>query len=167
MNIFETNFNYESRVERLRKEMDKHDLDCMLVHLWTNQYYVSGFYHHLPWYPLSLDSSTESPLVIFRDPAEPPIFLCGFFVYNAIREGTWLDDVRAFDVESKLGAMEYLAQVLAEKKKWRTEISGSRTRSARSAPLQNSRKLFPRRDFTMRRMYSTLRGPLKSPRSSS
>ncbi|MBT5369490.1 MAG: hypothetical protein HOL05_15770, partial [Nitrospinaceae bacterium] len=116
MNIFGTKFDYESRVERLRKEMDKRDLDCMLVHLWPNQYYVSGFYHHLPWYPLSLDSSTESPLIIFRDPAEPPIFLCGFLVYNAILEGSWLEDVRAFDKESNLGAMEYLAEVLAEKK---------------------------------------------------
>lgn len=115
-NIFDTNFNFDTRLDRLRTEMGKRNLDCMLVHLWPNQYYVTGFYHHLPWYPLSLDSSTESPLIIFRDPNEPPIFLCGFLVYNAIKEGSWLDDVRAFDKESNLGAMEYLAEVLKEKK---------------------------------------------------
>ncbi len=114
-NIFDTRFDFAGRLEKVRHHMDERGLDAMLVHLWVNQYYISGFYHHLPWYPLCLDTSTESPLIIFRDRNEPPIFLCGYLIYNSVREGTWIEDVRAFDRESKLGHMEYLAEVLKEK----------------------------------------------------
>lgn len=114
-NIFGTSFDFDGRLARVRRLMDERGLDCMLVHLWPNQYYISGFYHHLPWYPLCIDNTTELPLIIFRDADKPPIFVTGFLVYNAVREGTWLEDVRAFDLESKLGPFEYLAQVLAER----------------------------------------------------
>lgn len=116
MNIFGTSFDYEERIETLRKLMDERGLDCVLVHLWPNQYYISGFYQHLPWYPLCIDTSTESPLILFRDRKEAPVFLCGYLVYNSVREGTWIEDVRAFDRESNLGPLEYLAEVLKEKK---------------------------------------------------
>ncbi|MFC1491566.1 M24 family metallopeptidase [Nitrospinota bacterium] len=114
MNIFGTNFDYEARLEKVRKLMDERDVDCVLVHLWPNQYYISGLYQHLPWYPLCQDDTTESPLIVFRDREKPPIFLCSYFTLNATREATWIEDVRAYDNESNLGPIEYVAKVLKE-----------------------------------------------------
>ena len=146
MNIFETSFDYPGRLEKLRTLMEEWGLDCMLVHLWPNQYYVSGFYHHLPWYPLSLDSSTECPLVLFRDRGQPPVFLCGWLVYNAVREGTWIEDVRAFDRESKLGPLEYLAKVLTEREVAAGRI-GVEDECVTLHTFQKLRKALPKAEF--------------------
>ena len=66
VNIFETNFDYESRLEKIRKLMEEREIDCLLSHKWPNQYYVSGFYQHLPWYPLTTHPG-EAPLILFRE----------------------------------------------------------------------------------------------------
>ena len=113
MNIFGTSFNYEERLRKVRKLMGQLDLDCILVHKWTNQYYMSGVYQHLPWYPDCHSFPTEAPLILFKE--APPVFLCAYLTFNAVKEGEWVKDVRAFDRGSKLSVYEYIAQVLKEK----------------------------------------------------
>jgi hypothetical protein len=54
MNIFNTSFNDESRLDKVRELMDERGIDTILVHLWPNQYYLSGMYQHLPWYPVEV-----------------------------------------------------------------------------------------------------------------
>jgi len=44
MNIFGTRFDYKARLSKVRKLMAERDLDAVLVHLWPNQYYISGMY---------------------------------------------------------------------------------------------------------------------------
>lgn len=113
MNIFGTTFDYEARIAKVRKEMAKQGLDCILVHNWTNQYYLGGMYQHMPWYPVSHTHITESPLMIFAK--SEPVFLCAFITLGAIKEGTWVKDVRAIDQGLAPTAYEAVAKVLAEK----------------------------------------------------
>ncbi len=115
MNIFGTTFDYQSRLDKVRRLMNERDIDCVLVHQWVNQYYLSGLYQHLPWYPVCHSFATEPPLIIFREAHEEPIFLCCYGTFNGVKEGTWIRDVRAFDRESTLGALEYTGEVLKEK----------------------------------------------------
>lgn len=75
--------------------MENQSLDCIVIHNWTNQYYYSGHYQHLPWYPVSHTHITESPLVLFRE--HDPVFIAAFITMKAIREGTWISDVRVID----------------------------------------------------------------------
>lgn len=113
MNIFATNFDYEGRVNKLRKEMAAHGLDCILIHNWTNQYYLGGMYQHMPWYPVSHTHITESPLMIFKD--SDPVFVAAFLTMNAIREGTWVKDVRVLEQGLAPTAYEAIAKILKEK----------------------------------------------------
>ena len=113
MNIFGTKFDYQARQAKVRKEMAKQDLDCIIVHNWTNQYYLGGHYQHMPWYPVSHTHITEAPLIIFRE--SDPVFLCAFITLGAVREGTWVKDVRAIDQGLAPTAYEAIAKVLAEK----------------------------------------------------
>jgi Xaa-Pro aminopeptidase len=115
MNIFETNFNFKKRLSKVRKLMDERNIDVFLSLQWPNQYYLSGFYQHLPWYPLCHAPHTEAPLMIFREKSEDPIFLCQFLTYNAVKEGTWIKDVRAFNRKSTKSVHEYTAQILKDK----------------------------------------------------
>jgi Xaa-Pro dipeptidase len=115
MNVFGTSFNYSVRLNKIRKLMSEQDIDCLLVHKWPNQYYLSGFYQHLPWYPDCHAPSTEAPLVIFRETDRDPVFLCAYLTFNAVKEGTWIKDVRAYDRESSAGVHDYVAKVLKEK----------------------------------------------------
>ncbi len=39
MNIFSTSFDYQGRLNKVRKLMAESDMDALLVHLWVNQYY--------------------------------------------------------------------------------------------------------------------------------
>jgi Xaa-Pro aminopeptidase len=61
MNIFGTEFDYQGRLNKLRKVMKENELDAFIVHNWTNQYYYGGHYQHMPWYPLSHTHITEAP----------------------------------------------------------------------------------------------------------
>ncbi len=114
MNIFGTSFDYRARLAKVRKLMEERGIDCLLVLQWPNQYYLSGFYQHLPWYPDCHSFATEAPLIIFREPEKPPVFLCAVLTYNAVREGTWIEDVRAYDRASKQNVQEAIAAVLKE-----------------------------------------------------
>ena len=113
MNIFGTTFDFEGRLAKIKKVMAENDLDCLIVHNWTNQYYLSGHYQHLPWYPVSHTHITESPLMIFKD--HDPVFLCAFITLNAVKEGTWIKDVRAVDQGFAPSAYEGVAKVLKER----------------------------------------------------
>jgi Xaa-Pro dipeptidase len=113
-NIFDTNFNYKIRLAKVRKLMSKSDIDCMLLHKWPNQYYISGFYQHLPWYPDCHAPSTEAPLIIFREADIAPVFLCAYLTFNAVKEGSWIGDIRAYDRETHSGVHAYVAEVLKE-----------------------------------------------------
>jgi Xaa-Pro aminopeptidase len=117
MNIFSTRFDYESRLDKVRKLMDERGIDAILVHLWPNQYYLSGMYQHLPWYPVEVCEHTETPLIVFRDPDKEPVFLITWLTGNSLKEGTWIRDVRIVDKEplGKLAWSEYTAEVLKEK----------------------------------------------------
>jgi Xaa-Pro aminopeptidase len=117
MNIFGTSFNYQSRLAKIRKLMEEHHLDAILVHLWPNQYYLSGMYQHLPWYPVEPVPPTEAPLIIFREKEKDPVFLCLWLTSNGLKEGTWIKDVRVLDKEpfGRKSWYEYLAEVLKEK----------------------------------------------------
>ena len=115
MNIFGTSFNYRKRLGKIRRLMDERDIDCVLVHLWPNQYYISGMYQHMPWYPVEVADSTEAPLIVFRERGEEPVFLAANIVINAVEEGTWIKDVRAYQHESTLSSIEYTAKILSEK----------------------------------------------------
>jgi Xaa-Pro aminopeptidase len=116
MNIFGTTFDYQGRLAKIRKEMKQCDMDALLVHLWPNQYYISGMYQHLPWYPVETGHATEPPLIVFRDETKAPIFLCAWLTSNGLKEGTWIQDVRVLDKEpyGKLGWWDYTAQILKE-----------------------------------------------------
>ncbi|MFC1491684.1 M24 family metallopeptidase, partial [Nitrospinota bacterium] len=114
MNIFGTSFDYEGRLRKVRRMMDERDIDCLIVHKWPNQYYISGHFQHLPWYPHTSHLG-EAPLIVFRDSGEDPVFLCAHLSSNYVREGTWVKDVRAFDKDPGLSVYEYIAEVLKEK----------------------------------------------------
>ncbi|MEZ2127761.1 MULTISPECIES: M24 family metallopeptidase [unclassified Sinorhizobium] len=113
MNIFGTEFDYQGRLDKLRKVMEANELDAFIVHNWTNQYYYGGHYQHMPWYPLSHTHITEAPLILFKD--HDPVFLSAFITMNAIREGTWIKDVRVNDTGFAKSAADGVAKVLAEK----------------------------------------------------
>ncbi|HVP80767.1 MAG TPA: Xaa-Pro peptidase family protein [Thermodesulfobacteriota bacterium] len=117
MNIFGSSFNYERRLDQVRKLMDEREIDAVLVHLWPNQYYLSGMYQHLPWYPVEVCEHTETPLIVFRDQAKDPVFLITWLTGNGLKEGTWIKDVRIVDKEpfGKLSWWEYTAECLKEK----------------------------------------------------
>ena len=117
MNIFNTSFDYESRLDKVRELMDDRGIDAILVHLWPNQYYLSGMYQHLPWYPVEVCEHTETPLIVFRDKQKEPVFLITWLTGNGLKEGTWIKDVRVVDKEplGKLSWWEYTAEVLKEK----------------------------------------------------
>ena len=117
VNIFNTTFNYESRLNKVRTLMDERGIDAILVHLWPNQYYLSGMYQHLPWYPVEMCEHTETPLIVFRDKENEPVFLITWLTGNGLKEGTWIKDVRLVDKEplGKLTWSEYTAEVLREK----------------------------------------------------
>ncbi len=113
MNIFGTEFDYAKRLNTLRKKMAEKNLDCMIVHNFTNQHYYGGHYQHWPWYPLSHTHITEAPLLLFRD--HDPIFMAAFITMNAVREGTWIDDVRIVDLDGTRSANVAVGNVLKEK----------------------------------------------------
>jgi Xaa-Pro aminopeptidase len=117
MNIFGTTFNYAGRLVKVRRLMDEKGIDAMLVHLWPNQYYLSGMYQHLPWYPVEVCEHTETPLIIFREKEKEPVFLITYLTGNGLREGTWIKDVRIIDKEpfGKRTWAESIADVLREK----------------------------------------------------
>jgi Xaa-Pro dipeptidase len=117
MNIFSTSFDYQSRLNKVRKLMDERDMDAILVHLWPNQYFISGMYPHLPWYPLEIAPPTESPLILFRDRGQDPVYMCYYLTSNALKEATWIKDLRIVDIKpmGKLSWWEYTAEVLREK----------------------------------------------------
>ena len=117
MNIFGTTFNYAGRLDKVRKLMDERGIDAMLVHLWPNQYYLSGMYQHLPWYPVEVCEHTETPLIVFREKEKEPVFLITYLTGNGLREGTWIKDVRIIDKEpyGKRTWSESIADVLREK----------------------------------------------------
>jgi len=117
MNIFGTSFDYQGRLVKIRKLMEERQMDAILVHLWPNQYYVSGMYQHLPWYPVEPVPPTESPLIVFRDSRKDPVFLCQWLTSNGLKEGTWIKDVRVIDKEpyGKRTWYEHTAEVLKEK----------------------------------------------------
>lgn len=117
MNIFGTTFDYQARLTKIRKLMEEHKIDAILVHLWPNQYYVSGMYQHLPWYPVEPVPPTEAPLIVFRESGKDPVFLCLWLTSNGLKEGTWIKDVRVIDKEpyGKRSWFEYTADVLKEK----------------------------------------------------
>lgn len=113
MNIFGTEFDYGKRLDKLRARMAEKELDCMIVHNWTNQYYYGGHYQHWPWYPLSHTHITESPLVLFRD--HDPIFFAAFLTMKAVQEGTWIPDVRVVDLGGSRSANLAVATALKER----------------------------------------------------
>lgn len=117
MNIFGTRFDYQSRLKKVRKLMDERGLDAILVHLWPNQYYISGMYQHAPWYPIEVCDHTETPLILFKDKKKEPVFLITYLTGNGLKEGTWIKDVRIIDKEpyGKKSWWEYVAAVLREK----------------------------------------------------
>jgi Xaa-Pro aminopeptidase len=106
VNIFGTNFDYESRLTKIRKLMEERQIDCILSHKWPNQYYVSGFYQHLPWYPLTTHPG-EAPLILFREKDKDPVFVSAYLIFNAVKERTWIKDVRAYDRGSSLSVYEF------------------------------------------------------------
>jgi len=97
--------------------MDERDMDAILVHLWPNQYFISGMYPHLPWYPLEIAPPTESPLILFRNRDQDPVYMCEYLTSNALKEATWIKDLRIVDIKpmGKLSWWEYTAEVLREK----------------------------------------------------
>jgi Xaa-Pro aminopeptidase len=113
MNIFGTNFDYKKRLAKLQMVMEAHNLDCVIIHNWTNQYYYGGHYQHLPWYPVSHTHITESPLVLFRD--HDPVFIAAFITMKAIREGTWISDVRVIDQGYAPTASAAVASLMEER----------------------------------------------------
>jgi len=117
VNIFSTSFDYQGRLEKVIKLMDERDIDVVLVHFWPNQYYISGAYQPLPWYPVEVNTNTETPLILFRDRGEEPIFLITWLTGNGLKEGTWIKDVRIIDREpfGKRRWWEYTAEILKEK----------------------------------------------------
>lgn len=94
--------------------MEEREIDCIICHKWPNQYYVSGFYQHLPWYPLTTHPG-EAPLILFREKDKDPVFVSAYLIFNAIKEGTWIKDVRAYDRGSNLSVYELIGQILREK----------------------------------------------------
>lgn len=116
MNIFSTTFDYQSRMDKVRKSMEKHGLDVMLVNAWVNQYYLSGMYQHAPWYPIEVIDNTETPLIVFKDKKKEPIFLITYLTGNGLKEGTWIKDIRFVDRApyGKKVWTEYLADILKE-----------------------------------------------------
>src|SRR5665647_82589 len=116
MNIFGTTFNYQARMEKVRRQMDERGIDSILVNLWVNQYYLSGMYQHTPWYPIEVIDNTEMPLVVFRDRKRDPIFLITYLTGNGVKEGTWIQDVRFLDREpyGKKPWYQYLADIIKE-----------------------------------------------------
>ncbi|QRZ16143.1 aminopeptidase P family protein (plasmid) [Paracoccus methylovorus] len=113
MNIFGTEFDYAKRLDTLRTVMEDQQLDAIIVHNWTNQYYYGGHYQHMPWYPLSHTHITEAPLLLFKD--SDPVFMAAFITMNAIREGTWIKDVRVNDTGYASSPADGVAKVLAER----------------------------------------------------
>jgi|GEM_PF-584631 len=113
VNIFGTSFDYAKRLEKLRKVMEEKQLDAFIVHNWTNQYYYGGHYQHMPWYPLSHTHITEAPLLLFKD--SDPVFMAAFITMNAIREGSWITDVRVNDTGYASSPADGVAKVLAER----------------------------------------------------
>jgi Xaa-Pro aminopeptidase len=94
--------------------MGKWEIDCVLVHKSSNQYYISGMYQHLPWYPDCHTYVTEAPIILFRDTSIDPVFLCHFGTINAIKEGTWIEDVRTYDQERNRSVYEAIADILTD-----------------------------------------------------
>jgi Xaa-Pro aminopeptidase len=117
MNVFGTLFNYQARVDKVRKLIQDQKLDAILVHLWTNQYYLSGMYQPGPWYPIEVCDNTETPLVIFKDEKLEPVFFITYLTGLGLKEGTWIKDVRIIDKEpyGRKVWSEYLADLLKEK----------------------------------------------------
>ncbi len=146
MNIFGTSFNYQGRLAKIRKLMDEQETDCLLVHNWVNQYYISGFYHHLPWYPICHRPATEAPLVVFRNRDHEPVFLCAYNIMNALKEGTWMKDVRVWDRTSRLSIHAYLAEILKEKGVEQGKI-GIEEEVCTARTLKNLQKALPGAQF--------------------
>ena len=117
MNIFGTTFDYQARLRKVRKLMDERDIDAILVHLWPNQYYISGVYQNVPWYPIEICVHTETPLIVFRDSGKDPVFLVTSLIGYGLMEATWIKDVRFVDKEplGKKSWWEYTAEALKEK----------------------------------------------------
>lgn len=141
MNIFGTEFNYQARVAKVRKVMQQQGLDCLLIHNWTNQYYIAGMYQHMPWYPVSHTHITESPVMLFKD--HDPVFLCAFITLGAIKEGTWIKDVRAIDQGLAPTAYEAIAKVLQEKGLDAGNI-GIEEKCCTASTYQNLKKALPK-----------------------
>ncbi|MFC2007839.1 M24 family metallopeptidase [Chloroflexota bacterium] len=117
MNVFGTKFDYQGRIDKLKKLMAERGIDAVLVHLWPNQYYFSGHYQHFPWYPVEVGSSSEPPMIIFREKDKAPVFLTTWLTGNDMKEEIWTEDVRMIDKEpfGKMAWPDYVAEVLKEK----------------------------------------------------
>ena len=79
MNIFGTSFNYKERLVKVRKLMGERDMDAILVHLWPNQYYISGMYQHLPWYPVENAAGNGTPFDHIQGQGKRPDLLMRVF----------------------------------------------------------------------------------------
>ncbi|MFC1941581.1 M24 family metallopeptidase [Chloroflexota bacterium] len=115
MNVFSTSFDYQSRLGKVRKMMDEQGMDAILVQHWQNQYYLSGMYQCLPWYPLELDKLTEPPLIVFKD--SDPIFMCTRTTCEGVKAATWIKDIRIIGKEpyNKPIFWEHIADALEER----------------------------------------------------
>lgn len=117
MNVFGTDFNYEGRLDKVRKLMDEQGIDVTLIFQWPNQYYLSGMYQPAPWYPIHVSLHTETPFILFKDPQKPPVFFITYLTSNGVKEGTWVKDVRVPDKEpyGKKPWYDYIAELLKER----------------------------------------------------
>lgn len=117
MNIFSTSFDYPSRLSKVRGLMKERSIDAVLVHLWVNQYYITGAHQHVPWYPVEVIKHTEAPLIIFADEKKEPIFCSTFLCGVGIKEGSVYEDVRFLDRQpyGKKEWFEYVADFLKQR----------------------------------------------------
>lgn len=144
MNIFGTSFNYKGRLEKVRRLMDERGIDCVLVHSQVNQYYISGVYLFLPWYPAS--DGAEAPMIVFRDRAKEPVYLCSYHTFNGVKEGTWMGDVRIWYRGSTLSVYEFVAEVLKEKGVEKGKI-GLEENCCTVTTFSNLQKVLPKAQF--------------------
>jgi len=146
MNIFGTKFDYKGRLEKVRKLMDERDIDCLFVHNWVNQYYISGVYQHLPWYPVYHGSDGELPVILFRDRTMEPVYLTGYITHNPVKAGTWIEDVRIWHRSSPISVHEFIAEVLKEKGLDKGKI-GIEEDCCTASTFTNLQKAIPKAQF--------------------
>jgi len=86
MNIFGTRFDYKARLTKVRNSWQNEIWIAVLVHLWPNQYYISGMYQHLPWYPVEVAPATD-PFDPIQRRRKDPVFLCAWLTYIGLKKG--------------------------------------------------------------------------------